>query len=49
MEFYDGDVCRLVIRVIIRICDMFISRKSKCIAIYVIAFSYTKINVNKKA
>lgn len=48
MEFYDGDVCRLVIRVLLRICDMFIPRKLKCVAIYVIAFNNTKNNVNKK-
>lgn len=49
MGLRDGDVCRLVIRVILRICDMFLPRKSKCVANYVIAFNNTKNNVNKKA
>lgn len=47
MGLCDGDVCRLVIRVILRICDIFIPRKSKCVAIYVIAFNNTKNNVIK--
>lgn len=47
MGFCDGDVCRLVICVILRICDIFIFRKLKCVVIYVIVFNNIKNNVIK--